>query len=204
MIKFYRFPISGHSHRVELMLNLLGVAYEGIDIDLAGGEHKKETFLKLNPFGVIPVIDDNGFVLADSNAIILYLAKKYGDTSWLPEDAETAANIQRWLTVSSSELARGPAAARLVNVFGAAIDHADALKRAEAVLTVMDAHLGKQAFLAADTITIADISAYSYVAHAPEGDVPLTLYPNIQAWLARVETQDGFVPMPKTAVGLAA
>ena len=78
MIKFYSFPLSGHSHRVELMLNLLGVEFDNIIVDLAAGEQKKEEFLTMNPAGKVPVIDDNGTVIADSNAIIVYLARKFG------------------------------------------------------------------------------------------------------------------------------
>ena len=77
-IKFYNFPRSGHAHRVELMLSLLDLPTETIFVDLAQGAHKQPEFLALNAFGQVPVIDDQGTVLADSNAILVYLAQRYG------------------------------------------------------------------------------------------------------------------------------
>ena len=85
-IKLYNFPRSGHAHRVELMLSLLQLPTELIFVDLAKGEHKQPDFLALNSFGQVPVIDDQGVVLADSNAILVYLAQKYGNGRWLPTD----------------------------------------------------------------------------------------------------------------------
>ena len=123
MIKLYRHALSGHSHRVELFLSLIGEPVELVDVDLLGGAHKQEAFLKLNPFGQVPVIDDDGVVVADSNAILVYLAGKYADAAWYPRDPETAAAVQRWLSVAAGEIASGPASARLVTVFGAGLDH---------------------------------------------------------------------------------
>ena len=90
-IKLYNFPRSGHAHRVELMLSLLELPTELIFVDLAKGEHKQADFLKINSFGQVPAIDDQGVVLADSNAILVYLAQKYGNGRWLPTDPIGAA-----------------------------------------------------------------------------------------------------------------
>lgn len=78
-IKLYNFPLSGHAHRVELMLSLLELPTELLFVDLANGAHKRPEFLAINPFGQVPVIDDGGTVISDSNAILVYLAKKYGN-----------------------------------------------------------------------------------------------------------------------------
>lgn len=87
MIKLYGFPLSGHSHRVELMLSLLGLPTEFVQVDLKQGAHKAPEFIaSINPFGQVPAIDDNGVVLADSNAILVYLANTYGNGQWLPSD----------------------------------------------------------------------------------------------------------------------
>ena len=85
-IKLYRFALSGHAHRAELFLSLLRLPFESIDVDLTKGEHKRPEFLAMNPFGQVPVIDDGGNIVADSNAILTYLALCYGDASWLPRD----------------------------------------------------------------------------------------------------------------------
>jgi len=203
-IKLYRFFLSGHSHRVELFLSLLGLPVELIDIDLKTAQHKTPEFLRLNPFGQVPVVDDGGVMLADSNAILVYLAKKYGSKSWLPDDALQAAHIERWLAVAAGQLAAGPAAARRINVFGAKLNAAELQASSHALLRVVNGELADRAFLAGEQPTIADIANYTYIAHAPEGDVSLREYPNVMAWLARIEKLPGFVPMQKTAVGCAA
>lgn len=201
-IKLYNFPRSGHAHRVELMLSLLQLPTELIFVDLAKGEHKQPAYLAINSFGQVPAIDDGGVVLADSNAILVYLAQKYGNGRWLPADPVGAAHVQRWLSAAAGPIAFGPAAARLVTVFGAQLNADEAITRAHNLLKVMDVELGKTPYLAGEEPTIADVSAYSYIAHAPEGNVSLDEYGNVRAWLARVEALPGFVGMPRTVAGL--
>ncbi|AZC34385.1 glutathione S-transferase [Pseudomonas chlororaphis] len=201
-IKLYNFPRSGHAHRVELMLSLLGLPFELIFVDLAKGEHKQADFLALNSFGQVPVIDDQGVVLADSNAILVYLAQKYGQGRWLPSDAVGAARVQRWLSVAAGPIAFGPAVARLITVFGAQRNAEEAIDRSHALLKVVEQELTASPYLAGSEPTIADIAGYSYIAHAPEGNVSLADYPQVRAWLARIEALPGFVGMPRTAVGL--
>ena len=203
-IKLYRFRLSGHSHRVELFLSLLGLPYQLIDVDLAAGAHKTPAFLKLNPFGQVPVIEDGEVTLADSNAILFYLAAKYGDEHWLPREPVRAALVQRWLSVAAGPLAFGPAAARVAVVFKAPLNAAEAIARGEALFAVMEQQLQKSLFLTGDKPTVADIANYTYTAHAPEGNISLAPYPQLRAWLARIEALPGFVPMVRTAVGLAA
>lgn len=203
-IKLYRHPLSGHAHRVELLLSLLKRPTELVFVDLANGAHKKPEFLAINAFGQVPVIDDNGTILSDSNGILVYLAKKYGDGKWLAEEPLAAARIQRWLSVAAGQVAYGPASARLITVFGAALNAEDVIARSHALLKVMDSELSTAAFLAGNTATIADVANYTYIAHAPEGNVSLQAYPNVRAWLERVEALPGFVPMQRTAAGLQA
>lgn len=194
-IKLYRSVLSGHAHRVELFLSLLALPYTTIDVDLRAGEHKRAEFLKLNPFGQVPVIDDNGTVIADSNAILVYLALRYGDEHWLPRDPAGAASVQRWLSVAAGEIAFGPGAARLAKRFGAALDIEAATQRATRLFGLIENHLQGRSFLAADYITLADIAAYSYIARAPEGDISLAPYPLMRAWLERIEALPRFIPM---------
>ncbi len=203
-IALYRHPLSGHSHRVELMLSLLRLPTELKDVDLMKGAHKQAEFLAMNSFGQVPVIDDNGIILADSNAILVYLARRYGNESWLPRDAMGEAVVQRWLSVAAGQIAFGPAAARLITVFGAKLNADEVIARAHAVLAVMNNELSRQPFLSGLNPTIADVAIYTYVAHAPEGNVDLSSYPNVRAWLQRIEALPGFVGMKKTAAGLAA
>ncbi len=203
-IKLYRHPLSGHCHRVELFMAILGLPYEPVDLDMANGAHKAPDFLALNPLGQVPVIDDGGVIVADSNAILIYLAGKYDDGTWYPTDPEGAAAVQRWLSVAAGQIAFGPAAARLVTVFGAPLKAEELIARAEGILKTMDGVLAGQDFLTGAKASIADISGYSYIAHAPEGNVSLEAFPNVRAWLARIEALPGFVAMPATKAGLVA
>ena len=194
-IKLYRNILSGHAHRAELFLSLLGLPYTAIDVDLRTGKQKQPEFLTLNPFGQVPVIEDNGTVVADSNAILVYLAARYGDEHWLPRDAVGAASVQRWLSVAAGEVAFGPAVARLGKRFGMPVDMEAAARRAESLFTVMESVLQERPFLANEHITIADIANYSYIARAPEGGISLDPYPALRTWLARIEALPRFVPM---------
>jgi len=187
-----------------LYFSLLGVPVELVPVDLAQGAHKRPDYLALNTLGQVPVLEDDEVVVADSCAILVYLSKKLGRTDWLPEDAQGAARVQRWLAVAAGQLAAGPAAARLVTVFGAALDAPALIARSHALLVVLDQELRARAFLAAERPTIADVALYTYVAHAPEGNVSLEAYPSVRAWLGRVEALPGFVPMRRSKVGLVA
>jgi len=200
-IKLYRNPKSGHCHRVELLLAFLGLPYETIDLDMANGAHKAPEYLKISPFGKVPAIDDSGYTLSDSNAILVYLVQTYAKGShWLPEDPKTAAEVQRWLTIAADNIFSGPCSARLVTLFGAQLDHAAAIAKSHDLFKLMETHLDGRNWLAAETITIADIAGYSYIAHAPEGGVDLAPYPNLRAWLNRIEAEDNFVPMVASEV----
>lgn len=203
-MKLYFHPLSGHAHRARLFLSLIGQQFELIEVDLANGEHKKPEFLKLNSFGQVPVLVDGETVISDSNAILVYLAKKLGKTDWLPEDALGAANVQRWLSIAAGQLAYGPAAARLITVFGAAFNPDEVVGRAHALYGIIEKELASKNWLAAHHATIADIAIYSYTARAPEGNVDLAAYPNVLSWLERIESLPGFVDFVKTPVGLAA
>jgi glutathione S-transferase len=153
--------------------------------------------MALNPFGTVPVLEDGDIVIADSVAILVYLATRYDpDRRWLPADAVEAARVQRWLSVAQGLVAYGPALARVIKVFGAPLDHARAVTLAAALLSVLEQELSRSPFLTGTAPTIADIAVYSYVARAPEGDIPLDGYPAIRAWLGRIEALPGFLPMP--------
>lgn len=203
-MKLYHHPLSGHAHRARLGLSLLGVPHDLVEVDLSSGAHKASEFLALNRFGQIPVLDDDGTIVPDSNAILVYVAKKFGRSDWLPETPAEAAAVQRWLSVAAGQIAYGPCAARLVTVFGASFNTEEVIARAHAILAMLDAELKGRDWIAAARPTIADVALYSYVARAPEGNVDTSGYANVKAWLARVERLPGFVEFQKTPAGLAA
>jgi glutathione S-transferase len=196
-IKVYSSPLSGHSHRVRLLLSLLDLPHEVIDVDLRSGQHKQPAFLARNPLGEVPVIEDGGVVVYDSNAILVYLALRYDDGHWLPRDPVAAATVQRWLGLAAGPLYFGPHRARLANLFKAPFDQVQAKAVTERLLANLEQELKDKAFALGPEPSIADVAAYSYVALSPEGGIPLDPYPNVRAWLGRVEALPRFTPMTR-------
>ncbi len=198
--------LSGHAHRVEMLLRILDLPYDYRDAPASVRE--TPAFRALNPLGQIPVLEDGGLVLADSNAILVYLAKRYdGAGRWLPDAPDGAAAVQRWLSIAAGELSFGPAAARAIALWNMRpdVDPVRAKALARHLLAFMDGHLAApRDFLAARHPTIADLACYGYVAHAPEGGVPLEPYPAVRAWLGRLEALPRFERMPRSPVPEAA
>ena len=203
-MKLYFHPISGHAHRARLFLSLIGADVDIVTVDLTKGEHKTPAYLAMDRFGQVPLLEDDGQYIADSNAIMVYAAKKFGRTEWLPEDAAGAAKVQRWLSVAAGHIAFGPGAARLITLFNAGFNPEEVINRAHAILKLIDAELEGREWIAAERPTIADIALYSYIASAPEGNVDISTYANVNGWLARIEALPSFVEFSKNAVGLNA
>lgn len=203
-IRLYTTGLSGHGHRVKLFLTMLDLPFETVEINMKAGDNRQPDFLAISPFGQVPAIVDGDTSLFDSTAILVYLAKQYGDTTWLPDDPLGAASVQRWLSLASGQIAYGPCAARLVTVFGAQLNQETAKKIAVKLFEVIDAGFRDKPFATGQTRTIADIAAYSYIACAPEGGISLEPYPHLRGWLRRVEALPRFLPMPSTKAGLLA
>jgi glutathione S-transferase len=191
--------VSGHTHRVELLLRALDLSYRFVPSP--ADVRRSVDFLSLNPLGQVPVLQDGAIVLADSNAILIYLAKRYGRVdTWLPNDPVAAAHVQRWLSIAAGEVAYGPAVARLMAVRGTPGDRTKAVAIADRLLRFMDMHLTDRAFLATEHPTIADLACYSYIALAPEGGISIEPFPAVRAWLRRIEELPTFKPMPASSV----
>lgn len=193
-ITLYGTPPSGHAHRVEVLLKLLGLPYNYVTATV--DVRQTPEFLALNPLGQIPVLQDEDTVICDSTAILVYLVEKYApDSPWLPRDPKTRAEVQRWLSIASAEVRFGPATARAVSQWNMAgnLDNAKAI--AARLFNFMEGHLAGRPFLAASHPTLADLACHAYIAHAPEGGIDLSPYPHIQAWLGRVAAIPGFTDM---------
>jgi len=204
-IKLYGLKISGHCHRVELMLRILDLPFEYIEADAS--IRASADFRALNPLAKIPVLVDGDQVIPDSNAILVYLIKRYAQGSdWLPEDALQAAHVQRWLSISANELRHGPASARMTVLWSMPGEIALPLAHAISarLLEMMEGHLKQHTYLATSNPTIADLACYSYIAHAAEGRISLAPYPAIQTWLKRIEALPNFEPMPASSIPEAA
>lgn len=198
MITLYDMSLSGNCHKVRLLLSFLALPYQTRPVDLAGGEQRSAEYLQRNPFGQVPVLDDDGLIVRDSQAILVYLAKRYGGETWWPDDAYRLAQIAAWLSTAANEIFHGPALLRVHHKFGRAIDITKAQQTADKVLGIINRHLESHDWLAGDTVSIADLAVYPYLALAPEGGIAIGAYPNIVQWFQRFRALPGYVSMPGT------
>ncbi|MBF6056748.1 glutathione S-transferase family protein [Thiomicrorhabdus heinhorstiae] len=191
----YSFPLSGNAYKIRLLLSMLELDYQLVNIDLTNGENLTEEFITLNPRGQVPVYKDGENVIWDSMAILFYLAQKYGDGKWFPEDVQEAARVMQWLAVSENELLYGLARARATLLLDRPFNLAQCQTEGRSGLSIMEQHLTSNLWLAADKPTIADIACYPYVLMAPMGEISLDDYPNVQVWLERFAALPGWIAM---------
>ena len=192
-LKLYDLPLSGNCYKVRLLLSMLELDYERIPTDSVHGATQTEEFKRINPRGQIPVLVDGETVIWDSMAILVYLARKYGDERWLPSDPLGEARVMQWLAVSENELLYGLARARAAIQLGRPFDVEQCQRDAQPGLEALEKRLSEHEWLAAEHPTIADIACYPYIALAHEGKVSLEAYANVGAWLIRCANLPNFV-----------
>ena len=195
-MKLYNVAYSGNSYKVRLLLAHLGLPCEIIEVDILKGESRTPEFLRLNPNGRTPLLDDDGFILAESNAILAYLAR---GTRFLPNDRQRWALVFQWMFFEQYSHEPYIATSRfLLQHRPDSPERAAALEaRREsgwAALKVMEGHLSRNMFFAGD-YSIADIALFAYTHVSYEGGFPLDDFPKIRAWIERVKRQPRFVPM---------
>ncbi|MBE9171026.1 glutathione S-transferase family protein [Pleurocapsales cyanobacterium LEGE 06147] len=204
MIKLYGHEVSGNSYKAQLLLSLLEIDYQYLSVDLRKGEHKSPEYLKLNPFGQVPVLIDGDIAIPDAQAILVYLARRYGNDRWLPKDPEAESRVIRWLSVTTGEIRQGLEAARLFYLFNdKSVDIEVAMQKSIFILQQLEQHLTNREWLELGHPTIADIAAFPYVVLAPDGRLSLANYPYICAWIERIRKLPGFVGMPGIEVTTA-
>ncbi|WP_245752888.1 glutathione S-transferase family protein [Methylophaga sulfidovorans] len=196
MMILYNISISGNCHKVRLMLAFLGLDYQMHDLDLGVSEQSSDDYLRLNPFGQAPVIDDNGVIIRDSQAILVYLAKKYGEDRFWSDDPTELAQITSWLSTAANEMQNGPVRLRVHHKLGRPIDVKHATDITIKLPNIINDHLTDKKWLVADKLSIADIAIYPYLALAHEGQIDISPYQNITEWLARFEALPDYVSMP--------
>ena len=194
MITLYGGPLSGNAYKVRLLLNLLGLEFEEAVVNLQTRENQADSFLALNPRGQIPTLVDGEVTIWDSQAILVYLARRYGE-AWLPVEPAAMAEAMQWLAVAENELLFGLARARAVKFFGRDFDLASCQAYGHAGLKVLEQRLAEHRWLAAGKPTIADIACMPYAALSYMGDIPLDDYPAVRAWIDRVRALPGFIAM---------
>ncbi|MDX2308919.1 MAG: glutathione S-transferase [Hyphomicrobium sp.] len=188
--------VSGNCYKVRLLAALIGVPLDVVPVNFLAGDHKKPPLIDLNPFGEVPIFRDGNVVLRDSQAILVYIARKWGGEAWLPTDAAGLATVTQWLMVAENEIARGPNDARRHDKFGRKLDVEAARANAARILSLMNAHLTHEPWLALGRPTIADVACMPYIALGHEGGVPHDGYPAVAAWVGRVKALPGFIGMP--------
>lgn len=193
-MKLYLTDGSGNAYKVRILLSLLKVPYQKVVLDTKKKEHKQPPFLKLNPRGEVPVIEDDGVVIWDSAACLVYLARKLGGEKWLPTAPAAMAEVMQWLALAATEIQCGLQYARRGLRQGrwtlGGQEQAQAFGRV--ALATLEGRLEDHDWLALDRPTIADVACFSYVETAPEAGIPLDPYPRVVAWLARCRALPGW------------
>lgn len=196
MLRVHSTMPSINGYKVRILLSMLDVPYELVDIDMYGGEHKREPFLSLNPFGQMPAMEDGDYTIADSHACLVYLARKHDSSNrWLPVDAEREAKVAEWLSKSANEVHQGPWMKR------AKIRRPDAIKlpdeeidaRCDHVLGIMDGHLAGREWLALEHPTIADVSCFSPISMLKISGYDTDKWANVTGWLDRFRALPGAI-----------
>ena len=195
-MKLYDLDVSGNCYKVRLFASLANIELEIVAVDFLNGAHKQPPVSDLNPLCKLPVLEDAGFVLRDSQAILVYLAGQYGGLAWWPSNPHGQADIMQWLSFAANEVQHSLNAARLVQKFGEPLDKPQALANSAVALSILDKHLSLNDWLAINRPSIADCAVYPYVVLAPEGGVDLTPFPHIARWLQRIENLPGYLPKP--------
>jgi glutathione S-transferase len=195
-MKLYNVAYSGNSYKVRLLLAHLGIPCEIVEVDILKGKSRTPEFLKMNPNGRTPVLDDNGFILAESNAILAYLAR---GTKFLPDERKAFGLIFQWLFFEQYSHEPFIATSRFWLQHKPDSPERTALLASKrnggsAALKVMEDHLAKNDFFVG-SYSIGDIALFAYTHVAHEGGFPLGDFPKIRAWIERVSTQPRFIPM---------
>lgn len=202
-MKLYMGGESGNSWKVRILLEQLGVAYEKVSIDLLAWEHKSKEFMRdLNPRGQVPVLEDDGRRFWDSAACLVYLARKFNRTDWLPIEAGDMAEVLQWVSMAASEIQFGLQYTRRGMmrdrwIIGSADNKEQFKAIGKIALSALEWRLVDHDWLALDRITIADIACFPYVFYAHEADLPLECYPGIRAWLAHCQALPNWSAAPR-------
>ncbi|HET8899884.1 MAG TPA: glutathione S-transferase family protein [Rhodanobacteraceae bacterium] len=196
MLTLYDYLPSQNAWKVRQLLHHLERPYRTVPVSIFEGEGQSEAFRRISPTGTVPAIElDDGRVLAESNAILMYLAD---GTPYVPGDAFGRAKVQQWLHFEQERVESVIGALRHWTMTGKLARRSAELvegKRRAAVRTlgILESELATRPFIAGGGYGIADIALFAYASRAEEADLPLQPYPHLREWIARVEAQPGFL-----------
>lgn len=195
MLKIYGSDLSHPANKVRFAANALGLEYEYVFVNLREGEHKRAEYLKIHPAGKVPAIDDNGFTLFESNAIIRYLADK-ADSPMYPKDIKQRAVVEQWMDFATLHVGINLSKIYFNRIFaprlGRPVDEQsleDGIAFTAQFLPIIDQQLSKNKFLAGNEMTLADICLLSPLDPAEIAQVDLSAYKNIVAWRDNLKSQ---------------
>ena len=196
----YDSPVSGNCYKVRLLAAHLGLPLERRPLDVVDRSNRPEVIGDLNPALRVPtLVLDDGRSLGESGAIIWYLG---AGTRFVPDDAYEAAQVLQWMFFEQYDFEPNIAVARFLIMYapGGAEQHADRLpalqEAGNKALAALERHLGEDRhYLVGGRLSIADIALYGYTHVAEEGGFDLGRYPAIRAWIARIATEPGHVPI---------
>lgn len=202
-MKLYDYVLSGNCYKVRLLASILNLKFETVPVDFyPGREHRGASFREINPLGQIPVLEDDGIVLRDAQAILVYVANRYDASNqwWPARDPVKVGVVQQWLSFAD-QITSTASAARLHDMLGYDLDVEAARSGARRLFRVLDDHLTEQDFtgqswIVGKTPTIADIACFPYTALAADGGIELTPFKGIQRWLRTVSDLPNFIAMP--------
>lgn len=194
MLTLFDYLPSQNAWKVRQLLKHLQRPYRTLAVSIFEGEGQRADFLRISPTGTVPAIQlDDGRALAESNAILMYLAE---GTPYLPDDAFERAKVWQWLSFEQERVESVIGALRHWTLTGKLARRVPAMvegKRAAAqrTLVVLERELAGRSFLAGERYTVADIAVYAYGSRADETGFPLDDYPHLRGWIARVQAQPG-------------
>lgn len=194
-MRLFSYEFSGNCYKTRLFATMLGVPLEVVEVDLMTGEHLKPPVADLNPLCELPILTDGNFTLRDSQAILVYLARKYGGEAWFPTEPSQMALVTQWLGTAAANVNFGPALARGIEHYRYPADKEMTLRISARLLRALETHLKTRKWLELDRPTVADIAVFAYVAMGPEGGVPLAEFQNIRSWLHQISKLPNFFPM---------
>jgi len=196
MIKLHGIDVSGNTYKVSLLLSILKIEYEFSKIDVVKQHHKSVDFLKLNPRGEFPVLQDGEITIWDSQAILIYLSRQYGGHHLYPDRPAEMSHITQWLCVANNEIHHSLAKARAILKFSRPGNLKQCQLYASTVLNIINNHLSGREWIATEHFSLADIACYPYIALAEEGEISLRGYRHISHWIERMQNIDNYIEMP--------
>lgn len=189
---------SGNCYKLQLLCALLGIDYQWQAVDIMAGETRTDSFLALNPNGKVPtLLLDDGRTLAESNAIMLYLA---AGSTLIPADSYAHARMMQWLFFEQYSHEPYIAVARFIKLYqgmpeARQAEYETRLPGGYRALKVMEQALTGNDYLVDNQLCLADIALYAYTHVAHEGGFLLDDFPAIRRWLQRIQRISGYRPM---------